>query len=340
MKEGNIFNVLKYLKLLKNGEINQKSFSFEIFTDLFLNVNALEIGYDSLIKEFFINKFPSKSILPNFGQIEIFSELLGDLIFNLEKNPEISPKTIKENINNFPILKDIRAKIVSSYIDFVIKFTAFSYESILENQEIAAKHQKILEYVLPEDLKKKLIEEINKKRVISYNDIRPGIILFNDIPNPNDYLEINKCTILTTYTEEDEQLKDLNEFYKDYLGFPELLPVVDFGEGDFILELKNICITPDNKTINIKTKIKNEGYEFTVDNFIKMVLIYLRIRANVPLILLGETGCGKTSLIETLFLFLEDRYKLIKFNIHAGLAYSDINQFFKKYDLFKKDTNF
>ena len=46
--------------------------------------------------------------------------------------------------------------IVSSYIDFVIKFTALSYESILENQEIAAKHQKKLEYVLPEDLKKKL----------------------------------------------------------------------------------------------------------------------------------------------------------------------------------------
>ena len=147
---------------------------------------------------------------------------------------------------------------------------------------------------MPDDLKKKLIEEINKKRVISYNDIRPGIILFNDIPNENtnDYLELNPCTILTTYN---EQYKDLNEFYKDYLGFPELLPVVDFGEGDFILELKNICITPDNKTINIKTKIKTEGYEFTVDNFIKMVLIYLRIRANVPLILLGETGCGKTS---------------------------------------------
>ena len=142
MKEGNIFDVLNYLRLLKSGEINQASFSIDIFTDLFLNVNSLEIGYDSLIKEYFINNFPSKNILPNFGQIEIFSDLLGDLIFNLEKNPEISPKTIKEKIKNFPILKDIRSKIVSSYLEFVIKFTALSYESILENQEIAAKHQK------------------------------------------------------------------------------------------------------------------------------------------------------------------------------------------------------
>ena len=113
MKEGNIFDVLNYLRLLKSGEINVASFSIETLTDIFLNANALDAGYDSLIKEFFINKFPSKNILPNFGQIEIFSDILGDLIFNLEKNPEISPKMIKENVRKFPILKHIRAKIVS-----------------------------------------------------------------------------------------------------------------------------------------------------------------------------------------------------------------------------------
>ena len=338
MKEGNIFNVLNYLRLLKSGEINVASFSIQTLTDILLNANALDAGYDSLIKEFFINKFPSKNILPNFGQIEIFSDILGDLIFNLEKNPEISPKMIKENVRKFPILKNIRAKIVSSYIDFVIKFTALSYESILENQEIAAKHQKKLEYVLPEDLKKKLIEEINKKRVISYNDIRPGIILFNNIPNTNAYLEINKCTILTTYKEEDQQYKDLNEFYVKYLKFTALLTLFEFGGPEFIFELKNICLTPDNQTLKIKNIIEKEGYEFTVDNFVKMVLIYLRIRANVPLILLGETGCGKTSLIEALFLFLADRYKLIKFNIHSGLSYHEISKFFEDNDLFTRKS--
>ena len=78
MKEGNIFDVLNYLRLLKSGEINQASFSIDIFKDILLNVKSIEIGYDSLIKEYFINKFPSKNILPNFGQIEIFSDLLGD----------------------------------------------------------------------------------------------------------------------------------------------------------------------------------------------------------------------------------------------------------------------
>jgi len=340
MKDENLFDVMNYLKLLKNGKINESNFSTDVFIDLLLtNVNSIEEGYDALIKEFFISKFPSQNILPNFGQIEIFSDLLGDLIFNLEHSSEISPETIKEKSKKFPVLKDIRSKIINSYIDFVIKFTALSYESILENQEIASEHQKKLEYVLTNEMKKRLIEEINKKRVISYNDIRPGIILFNNIPNSEEYSELNKCSILTTYKEEDRQYKELEEFYVNYLGFPTLLNLSnEFGGPEFFFELRNICLTPNSKTIIIKNYLEKEGYEFTVDNFVKMVLIYLRIRAKVPLILLGETGCGKTSLIEALYLFLSNRYELIKINIHSGLTYLDINREFESYDLFADNS--
>ena len=340
MKEGNIFDVLNYLRLLKSGEINQASFSIQTLTDIFLNVNSLEEGYDSLIKEYFINRFPSKSILPNFGQIELFSDILGDLIYNFEKFPDIKPENIKKNMKKFPVLKDIRAKIISSYIDFVLKFTAFSYESILQNQEVAAKHQKQLEYKLTDELKKKLIGEINQKRVISYNDIRPGIILFNNIPDAKGYLELNKCTILTTYKETDKQYKELSEFYVKYLELPSLYGLMEFGAPEFIFELKNICLTPDSRSSIIKKELEKEGYEFTVDNFVKMVLIYLRIRAEVPLILLGETGCGKTSLIKSLFLFLADRYKLIEFNIHSGLSYHEISSFFEKNGLYTRKSAF
>ena len=338
MKGGNISDVLNCLKLLKSGQINKSNLSSETVLNFIFNPREIVTGYDSLIKEYFINKFPAKNILPNFGQIEIFSDILGDLIYSLEENNEINPKTIMEKSNSFPILKEIRGKIISSYIDFVIKFTAFSYESILENQEIASKHQKQLGYKLTDDTKKKLIEEINKKRVVTYNDIRPGIILFNNIPKEQGYLEINKCTILTTYKEGDRQYKELNDFYHNYLGYTELLSLNEFGGSEFRVELKNICLTPDDMQKNIIMELEKSGYEFTIDNFVKMVLIYLRIRARVPLILLGETGCGKTSLIEALYLFLQDRYELIKFNIHSGLSYHDISSFFDKNQLFKENS--
>ena len=39
------------------------------------------------------------------------------------------------------------------------------------------------------------------------------------------------------------------------------------------------------------------SYVYTPDNFIKVVLILMRIRVNIPVIMMGETGCGKTALI-------------------------------------------
>ena len=185
-------------------------------------------------------------------------------------------------------------------------------------------------YKLDEKKKKQLLEEINKKRIITYNDIKPGIILFNDIPKEQGYKEVFRCSILTSYIEEDTQYKELNAFYQKYLGFPELLSLSDYGAPQFIFELKNIFLTPDALTKKINNELAERGYEFTIDNFVKMVLIYLRIRANVPLILMGETGCGKTSLIETLILFLENRYTLIKFNLHSGITHDDISKFLEE----------
>lgn len=35
-------------------------------------------------------------------------------------------------------------------------------------------------------------------------------------------------------------------------------------------------------------------YQLTVDNCLKLLAIYLRLRCQIPVVLMGETGCGKT----------------------------------------------
>lgn len=42
------------------------------------------------------------------------------------------------------------------------------------------------------------------------------------------------------------------------------------------------------------------NYALTFDNILKMVAIFFRVRSNIPVILMGETGCGKTSLLRYL----------------------------------------
>ena len=62
-----------------------------------------------------------------------------------------------------------------------------------------------------------------------------------------------------------------------------------------------------------------------------MILILLRIRAGIPVIMMGETGCGKTSLIKILSSLLnKGEMKLKIMNIHAGIKDQDIIDFIEE----------
>jgi midasin (ATPase involved in ribosome maturation) len=81
---------------------------------------------------------------------------------------------------------------------------------------------------------------------------------------------------------------------------------------------------------NPTAKIKDDqNYSFTLDNFYKMCLIVQRMRANIPIIIMGETGVGKTALIRYL---VENVFtdKQMLFNIHAGTNEAKLIEFDKE----------
>ena len=98
-----------------------------------------------------------------------------------------------------------------------------------------------------------------------------------------------------------------------------------------ILDLKNPVYNSEKNENNKEYKSIEEivgEYVFTADNFIKMILILLRIRENIPVIMMGETGCGKTSLIRKLSELInngESKMKIL--NIHAGITDKEIVEF-------------
>ena len=69
----------------------------------------------------------------------------------------------------------------------------------------------------------------------------------------------------------------------------------------------------------------NINYVITEDTYKKMLLLIYIIKADVPVIIMGETGCGKTSLIIKLSQILNNGEKLVEIiNIHPGITDEEI----------------
>ncbi|XP_040438107.1 E3 ubiquitin-protein ligase RNF213 isoform X1 [Falco naumanni] len=83
----------------------------------------------------------------------------------------------------------------------------------------------------------------------------------------------------------------------------------------------------------------DETYELTTDNMLKILAIEMRFRCNIPVVIMGETGCGKTRLIKFLCKlrrsYLEvENMKLVK--VHGGTTAEMIYASIKKAEALAK----
>ena len=100
----------------------------------------------------------------------------------------------------------------------------------------------------------------------------------------------------------------------------------DFTQEQLQEKLEKIACT----RLGEKKRIEEQApsYALTPDNILKMVLIILRIRVNVPVIIMGGTGCGKTSLVR--YLANTRGVKFYPFHFHAGISEEEIIAFIKE----------
>ena len=97
---------------------------------------------------------------------------------------------------------------------------------------------------------------------------------------------------------------------------------------DYIKKIKRILNLSNDveKDIDNKKSLisiineKDNNYVITRDNYIKILLILYRIHANIPVILMGDTGCGKTILLTKLNQLLNNGKSTIELiNINIGI---------------------
>ena len=77
-------------------------------------------------------------------------------------------------------------------------------------------------------------------------------------------------------------------------------------------------------------QIGGGNYCLTGDNLLKMLAIFIRLRVGIPVILMGECGCGKTSLLRYLCTWLGVEFLIL--DVHGGTTPEDIISIFNKAD--------
>ena len=60
------------------------------------------------------------------------------------------------------------------------------------------------------------------------------------------------------------------------------------------------------------------------DAVLKMLAIFVRMRCGLPVILMGECGCGKTELVR--YLCAWSKLPLVTLNVHGGTTEEDMDQ--------------
>ena len=123
-----------------------------------------------------------------------------------------------------------------------------------------------------------------------------------------------------------------DSFEKEKSKMPKLENVKNLGPDEILNKLLIFLNINGLKEFEKKYLVGN--YIYTPDNYIKVILILMRLRAKVPVIMMGETGCGKTYLIQMAYkLITKGRNSLKILNIHAGTDDDDIINFIKKVEI-------
>ena len=294
---------------------------------------------------------------PTYYQITTFINVLASQLIQFNRNYFLSACSILDSGKCHNCC--VRSLIVKKFIELTSYFTKGAFTELLNEQEIV---QTLMQSKGKEREKiekaNKLLEEC-KHDSISFNNMNNLALVFFHGGDNSNYFSIitNKKTNEQTYLDllslknfqsgkdiiNRINTKDRNKLKLD--SIEKLNDYNKFTQKDFLEELKSILDikNPIEKSIlDIKNPIEKKGdndeilslseitkdYVFTEDNFIKMCLILIRLRANIPVIMMGETGCGKTSLIRKLSEMQNNgKCLLVIDNIHAGHTNEDIINF-------------
>ena len=347
IKYNDIQIVCNTLLMYKQGKIGEHNLDFD--STKLLNDKECQ----NIVNEFLQNDKNNY----NYYQKMNFVKLLAKQ-FTMFKDYYVLDPDKFDNLEQKNAIIKSRKEIIKCILDSTLYFSKGPYDNLIKSQMISQESDEVFNEEKSNERALKSLE--TTKENISFENIPKTLFFFNDdlstftaITSLKDSEVYKRFYDLIYKLSTGEEKKDLpdyskgdHKFYlkqlKNILGLPEML----FDEQE-ILELNQKIreetkeeldssiydedINEDRKLYMEKLAKKNGNYIYTRDNFIKTVIILLKIKASIPVILMGETGCGKTSLLKMLSIFMNKGSEKMKTkNIHTGTDEEDIINFMKK----------
>ncbi len=227
------------------------------------------------------------------------------------------------------VISKARVAVIKNFIELTKVFTQSPFDTVLLRQmksmKLFGKYDE--ENAINEGIKA-LANEDEKKQIFSFEQIKPSLVFFNQ--------DGQSISIISNNNKNEQEYKNLKALWNsqnlDQNNLQELIDYKNMKHEAFLEQVKKL-FSLDKMTIEeIKKKCEQLGnYIFVSDNFIKMVRILLNIQARIPVILMGETGVGKTKLLEMLAtLYGQGTLRWERLQIHAGTTDQKIVSFVDK----------
>ena len=281
--------VCHYLQGLCNGTLDTQDIAFS-GPNAVTNLQA--VTCQALLRDKF-----SANADNSFAVTEIFLSVFAGQLLKLSSSRFFTTTNLRAMLGTDKP-NDVRSRLVKALMEVAKEFACRSVSSCRSAQTAAqtaedAQHKSTLADQMAKRVEGMLQwADSNHLLIIFHHDSQTVSPLYRCL----DHVPMHIKQLFKS------QMKDLHDFSR-------------FTQNDLFEILVRITKVSTNKGSLIEI---DDFYALTPDNLLKMVLIYMRIRANVPVVIMGETGCGKTSLIRFLAHTCDTKFE--HFSIHAGIT--------------------
>ncbi|CAG8535691.1 30956_t:CDS:10, partial [Gigaspora margarita] len=300
--------VSQYLDTYDRNELNEKDIPF---TGLRRVNKTIEPNRcHQLVQKYFLND--NDESITSYRFIEIFLKVLADQLIRLSSSSYFTVDNLKLMVGD----KDIRTTLMKTLLEVSKDFATRS---------IATKAAQ-LESTLN-------VDNDQLEKIVQW-DASNHLLVFFLSQTPDSI-----CALYRNRDNVPDNVKQLllSQEISNYQVDPSQPEEQKIWELDNYHTMSSSSLLEKLERIarNSMGELKLPNYALSADNLLKMALILLRARANIPVVICGEAGCGKTSLIGFLAAVVEVKFRVL--SLHAGIQENQIHKFMVTSTKYAKD---